>query len=31
MWEIFGGELPESLNNTLKIAEMCDLVIPHGR
>ena len=23
MWDIFGAELPESLNNTLKIAEMC--------
>ena len=23
MWEIFGAELPESLTNTVKIAEMC--------
>ncbi len=30
MWDIFGGELPESLNHTLKISEMCDLVIPMG-
>ncbi len=30
MWEIFGDELPESLTNTVKIAEMCDLVIPQG-
>lgn len=30
MWAIFGDELPESLNNTLEIAEMCDLAIPQG-
>lgn len=30
MWEIFGGELPESLTNTVKIAEMCDFVMPQG-
>ncbi len=30
MWDIFGAELPESLTNTLQIAEMCDLVIPQG-
>ena len=30
MWDIFGSELPESLTNTVKIAEMCDLVIPQG-
>ena len=30
MWDIFGDELPESLYNTLKITEMCDLVIPQG-
>ncbi len=30
MWDIFGDELPDSLNNTLKVAEMCDLVIPQG-
>lgn len=28
MWNIFGKELPESLTNTLKIAEMCRLNIP---
>ncbi len=30
MWDIFGAELPESLTNTIKIAEMCDLDIPQG-
>lgn len=30
MWTIFGSELPESLTNTVRIAEMCDLVIPQG-
>ncbi|MBK8467121.1 MAG: DNA polymerase III subunit alpha [Chloracidobacterium sp.] len=30
MWAIFGNELPASLTNTTKIAEMCDLVIPQG-
>ncbi len=30
MWDIFGNEIPESLNNTLRIAEMCDLAIPMG-
>ncbi len=30
MWDIFGAELPESLTNTVKIAEMCDLDIPQG-
>jgi len=30
MWDIFGSELPESLHNTIKIAEMCDLTIPQG-
>lgn len=30
MWDIFGAELPEALANTVKIAEMCDLVIPQG-
>ena len=30
MWEIFGAELPESLTNTVKIAEMCDLELPQG-
>ena len=30
MWDVFGGELPEALTNTLKIAEMCELSIPMG-
>ncbi len=30
MWDIFGGELPEALKNTVRIAEMCDLDIPQG-
>ncbi len=30
MWEIFGGELPEGLTNTVKIAEMCDFEMPQG-
>ncbi len=30
MWELFGNELPESLNNTLKIAEMCQMKLPSG-
>ena len=30
MWDIFGAELPESLTNTVKITEMCDLDIPQG-
>ena len=30
MWDIFGAELPESLTNTVKIAEMCDLDLPQG-
>ena len=38
MWELFGNELPESLDNTLAIAERCrlelrvggdDLILPH--
>ncbi len=28
MWAIFGGELPETLHNTLKIAEMCQVAFP---
>jgi DNA polymerase-3 subunit alpha len=28
MWKIFGSELPEALNRTLEIAEMCDLELP---
>ncbi|MGB7070939.1 MAG: DNA polymerase III subunit alpha [Pyrinomonadaceae bacterium] len=30
MWQIFGKDLPDSLTNTLKIAEMCKLEIPMG-
>src|SRR6266542_1744533 len=30
MWEIFGSELPEALQRTVDIAEMCDLHLPHG-
>lgn len=30
MWKIFGKDLPESLTNTVRIAEMCDLEIPQG-
>ncbi len=30
MWSIFGDELPESLTNTMKIAEMCDLKLTIG-
>ncbi len=30
MWDIFGAELPDSLTNTVKIAEMCDLDLPQG-
>ena len=30
MWDIFGAELPESLTNTVKIAEMCELDLPQG-
>ncbi|MGB7201989.1 MAG: DNA polymerase III subunit alpha [Pyrinomonadaceae bacterium] len=30
MWQIFGDELSDSLTNTLKISEMCDLEIPQG-
>ena len=30
MWRIFGGELPDSLTNTLAIAEMCELELPIG-
>ncbi len=28
MWEIFGGELPDALRNTMKIAEMCQIAFP---
>ena len=30
MWEIFGADLPESLTNTCRISEMCELEIPQG-
>lgn len=30
MWAIFGDEIPEALNNTVAIAEMCELHIPQG-
>ncbi|MFM9904290.1 MAG: DNA polymerase III subunit alpha [Pyrinomonadaceae bacterium] len=30
MWDMFGAELPDSLTNTVKIAEMCDLDLPQG-
>ena len=28
MWKIFGNELPEALQNTIKIAEMCQVSFP---
>ncbi len=30
MWDLFGAELPESISNTLKIAEMCEVKFPEG-
>ena len=30
MWEIFGEELPEAIDNTLKISEMCQVELPKG-
>jgi DNA polymerase-3 subunit alpha len=30
MWEVFGGELPDALFNTLKIEEMCRTELPKG-
>ncbi|HEX8071399.1 MAG TPA: DNA polymerase III subunit alpha [Pyrinomonadaceae bacterium] len=30
MWRIFGVELPEALNRTVEIAEMCDIKFPAG-
>ncbi len=30
MWEIFGDELPDALQRTVEIAEMCDLRLPEG-
>jgi len=31
MWEIFGEELPETIDNTLKISEMCKTELPKGK
>ena len=31
MWEIFGGELPDALLNTVAIAEMCELELPKNQ
>lgn len=30
MWQIFGQELPETLQRTVEIAERCDLTLPKG-
>ncbi|HEX8179727.1 MAG TPA: DNA polymerase III subunit alpha [Pyrinomonadaceae bacterium] len=30
MWRIFGAEMPEVLNRTVEIAEMCDIKFPAG-
>jgi DNA polymerase III subunit alpha len=30
MWRIFGDELPEALERTLEIAEMCNMELPKG-
>jgi DNA polymerase-3 subunit alpha len=30
MWAIFGGELPETLQRTIEIAERCELKLPEG-
>lgn len=30
MWEVFGNELPETLRQTLEIAEMCQVKMPSG-
>ena len=30
MWRIFGAEMPEVLNRTVEIAEMCDIKFPSG-
>src|SRR5712691_3119339 len=30
MWNIFGGELPQALQRTVEIAEMCDVRLPTG-
>ncbi|HUK91984.1 MAG TPA: DNA polymerase III subunit alpha [Blastocatellia bacterium] len=31
MWELFGGEIPEALLNTVRISEMCNLELPKGQ
>jgi DNA polymerase III subunit alpha len=31
MWQIFGGDLPEALLNTVAIAEMCELELPKNQ
>lgn len=31
MWEIFGNHLPEALDNTILISEMCQLELPSGK
>src|SRR5881227_3828653 len=31
MWQLFGAELPEALQKTVEIAEMCDLQLPKGK
>jgi DNA polymerase-3 subunit alpha len=31
MWEIFGGDLPQALLNTVAIAEMCELELPKNQ
>ena len=31
MWQIFGGELPQALLNTVAIAEMCELELPQDQ
>ncbi len=30
MWDIFGADFPDALQNSLKIADRCDLKIPQG-
>ena len=30
MWQLFGDELPEALQRTVEIAEMCELELPKG-
>jgi DNA polymerase-3 subunit alpha len=30
MWEIFGEDLPEAIDNTLKISEICHVELPKG-